>query len=109
MDRRIELLRELQGDATQAAFAKTIGVSQQYMSAIYTGRRKPSVVVVPGLLRAYPDRRGEIIATWYAEIMAETSQEPWSEDEWVMELKAIVDAPVPSGPAGERDGTPTAP
>ena len=102
MDRRVELLRELQGDATQIAFAKVIGVSQQYMSAIYTGRRKPSVVVVPGLLRAFPHRRGEIIATWYSEIMAETSQEPWSEDEWLDALKAIIDAPVPSEPAGEQ-------
>lgn len=67
---------------TQTQFAALIGVTQFTVSAVLSGKRRPGPRVVKGLLRAFPERRGEILAVFYRE--------------------AIIDAPVPSEPAGEE-------
>lgn len=37
----IQLLKDGQGDMTQAAYAKEIGVSAQFLGDVYRGRRAP--------------------------------------------------------------------
>ena len=67
MDRRVELLKQLQGDMGQVKFAAMLGIQQSYLSMIYHGGREPGPKVLKGLLRAFPERRGEILAVFYRE------------------------------------------
>lgn len=51
----VKLLKKRQGRLTASAFAKEIGVSPQYLSDIYAGRRAPgpSLLNFMGLERTY--------------------------------------------------------
>ncbi|MGI6376460.1 MAG: helix-turn-helix domain-containing protein [Anaerolineae bacterium] len=62
----IELMRELQGEDSQEAFAARIGVHQTMVSQIYNGAVRPGRRVVTGLARAYPERAEEIKACFFA-------------------------------------------
>ena len=52
---------------TQTQFAALIGVTQVSVSLILSGKRRPGPQIVKGLLRAFPERRGEILAAFFAE------------------------------------------
>lgn len=62
----IELMRQLQGEQSQEAFAERLGVHQTMVSAVYRGDRRPGRRVVAGLLRAFPERADEIKGLFFA-------------------------------------------
>jgi len=60
-----EFLRELQGSMTQTEFANHLGISQPMLSMVLAGQRPGGKSLIRGLLRAYPNRRDEIIALFF--------------------------------------------
>lgn len=62
-----ELFEELKSGMTQTQFAAMIGVTQVSVSLILSGKRRPGPKVVKGLLKAFPERRGEILAVFFGE------------------------------------------
>jgi len=71
MTDKIQLMRELQSDMTQADFADMLGVTQPYLSMIYAGTREPGIAVVKGLLREFPEQRDTITGVFFSEIITE--------------------------------------
>lgn len=63
----IDLLRDLMGDESQVRFARRLGVDQPELSKLLRGERRPARRVIVGLLRAFPERRDEIVAALTAE------------------------------------------
>lgn len=61
-----ELMKELRGEQTQEEFARQIGVGQATVSLIESGQRTGGRRVVTGLLRAFPERRSDIMVTFFA-------------------------------------------
>jgi len=59
-----ELIRSLQGDLDQGEYAELLGISRPLVSRILNGHRAPSLLVMRGLLRAFPERESEIIAAF---------------------------------------------
>jgi hypothetical protein len=49
LDEFLEFLKKQQGDQTNAAFASSIGVSPQYLSDVYNGRRDPGESITSAL------------------------------------------------------------
>jgi len=45
----IRLMKQQQGERTQKEFASEIGISEQYLSDIYKGRREPGPTVCEAL------------------------------------------------------------
>lgn len=62
----IELMRQLQGGESQEGFAAHIGITQTAVSAIYRGARTPGAKVLRGMVQAFPERSGEIVASYFA-------------------------------------------
>ena len=60
-DKRIDLLRRLQGDMSLDAFAASIDVARSTISMIYLGKRAPGRQFLEKLLIAFPEHRDEII------------------------------------------------
>ena len=65
MDRRVELLKRLQGNMSQNEFALVLDVTPAYISRVYSGDREPGTAIVRGLLRSFPDARDEVLRVWY--------------------------------------------
>lgn len=63
----IDLLRELQGRETQTQFARRLGIDQPELSKLLRGERRAARRLIVGLLRAFPERRDEIVAAVTAE------------------------------------------
>lgn len=61
-----ELLRDLQGDRTQAEFAAQLGISQPQLSRIYNDLRDPGRRFMTALLREFPSRRDDIVDVFLA-------------------------------------------
>ena len=61
MDKRIELLRRLQGEMSLDEFAERIDVARSTISMIYLGKRVPGRLFLEKILVAFPDYRDEII------------------------------------------------
>ena len=59
------LLRDLQGDMSQEAFARMLGIAQPSLSRFYTGQNRPSRDVIGALVKAFPDQRERILDTFY--------------------------------------------
>jgi transcriptional regulator with XRE-family HTH domain len=59
----VELLEELRGETSQNKFAARIGVDQGEVSKLLSGRRRPARRVILALLRTFPERRHQIVAT----------------------------------------------
>ena len=49
LDEFLEFLKKKQGDQTAASFASAIGVSPQYLSDVYNGRREPGESITSAL------------------------------------------------------------
>ena len=62
----IALLRESQGDQTQAGFAETLGISQGMLSMIYSGQRRPGRTVLTKLIQAKPQLQPRVAALFFA-------------------------------------------
>ena len=56
-----ELIRGLQGDMNQGEYAELLGISRPFLNLILNGHREPGLLVMRGLLRAFPDNRDEIV------------------------------------------------
>ena len=67
----IALLRDLRGADSQVAFARRLGIDQPEVSKLFRGERRVARRTIIALLRAYPDRRADIIAA----LMEEASQQ----------------------------------
>ena len=79
--RFIDLLKECQGGDSQRAFGRRIGCSQTSLSRIYSGRRRPGLKVLWGLVRAYPSLRERAIALFFASDYADwTADSPNSHE-----------------------------
>ena len=63
----VDLMKELQAEKSQTRFAGEIGISQRMLSMIYIGRRRAGLRVVTGLVWRFPERRDEIIASFFAD------------------------------------------
>jgi len=59
-----ELFVELMGGLTQMDFAGQLGISQRMVSVLLAGERNPGYQTIDGLVRAFPERRGEILAAF---------------------------------------------
>lgn len=57
-----EVLRRHQGSLTQTEYADLLGITQGYLSLIYSGARNPGMDVQRGFLRAFPEAAMEYIA-----------------------------------------------
>ena len=60
MDHR-DFLRELQGSQSIQEFADLIGVARSTVSMIYLDERRPGRFFIVRLLKAFPERRKEIL------------------------------------------------
>ncbi len=49
-----DVLRKYQGQRTQTEYAELLGITQGYLSLIYSGARNPGIDVQRGFLRAFP-------------------------------------------------------
>lgn len=63
----IELLHELKGQRTQREFADMLGISQVHVSMLLSGERAAGRKVAEALIRAFPDRRSDILAAFFAQ------------------------------------------
>jgi transcriptional regulator with XRE-family HTH domain len=70
----IDLLRDLMGDDTQVQFARRVGIDQPELSKLLRGERRPARRLIVGLLRAFPDRKDDIVAALTAEAPGSTAQ-----------------------------------
>lgn len=61
-----DLLRDLQGDMSQEAFARLLGIGQPSLSRYYTGHLRPGRDVIGAIVKAFPEQRERILATFYA-------------------------------------------
>ena len=66
-----ELIRSLQGDLNQGEYAEKLGISRPFLNLILNGRREPGILAMRGLLRAFPDRRDEIVEAFELGVIAE--------------------------------------
>jgi len=66
-----ELIRSLQGDLNQGEYAEKLGISRSFLSLILNGHREPGLLVMRGLLRAFPDNRDKIIEAFELGAIAE--------------------------------------
>jgi hypothetical protein len=57
----IALVRELQGKQTQVQFSARLGIEQSELSRFLRGERGATRLIILGLLRTFPRRRGEIV------------------------------------------------
>ena len=64
MNSSTKLIRSLQGDMNQGEYAEKLGISRPFMNLILNGRREPGMLVMRGLLRAFPERETEIVAAF---------------------------------------------
>ena len=60
-----DLLRDLQGNMSQEAFARLLGIRQPSLSRYYTGHLRPGRDVIGAIIRAFPDQRERILETFY--------------------------------------------
>ena len=63
----IAFLQELQGGQSQQAFGALLGVSQAFISMVYSGERRLGRSSLEKLLAAYPLRRDEILRVFLRE------------------------------------------
>jgi len=68
----IELLRELKGDRPQREFAEMLGISQVHVSMLLSGERAAGRKVADALFRAFPARRSDIAAAFFAQEYSNT-------------------------------------
>jgi transcriptional regulator with XRE-family HTH domain len=61
----LDLLNDLKGAMSQIEFAELLGVSQPTICAILRGRRGIGKKTLKGLLRAFPDRKQDIISNFF--------------------------------------------
>ena len=45
----VDLLRKKQGERTARALAQEIGITEQYLSDVFAGRREPGPAIIAGL------------------------------------------------------------
>jgi transcriptional regulator with XRE-family HTH domain len=57
-----DILRRYQGDLTQQAYARRLGISESALSLVYAGKRGIGVEVLRALARAFPDAARDIAA-----------------------------------------------
>lgn len=57
----VALIRELRGTESQAVFAARLGIDQGEVSRLLAGTRRPARRTIVGLLRAFPERRAEVV------------------------------------------------
>lgn len=70
-----DVIRKHQGDLTQTEYAELLGITQGYLSLIYSGARNPGMDVQRGFFRAFPhDARMEYIAALTTEPQAEPAE-----------------------------------
>lgn len=62
-----KLLHELRWGLTQDEFAAKLGLSQRMISGLLTGSLQPGSKTVQALVKAYPERRIEILDAIYNE------------------------------------------
>jgi len=59
-----DLFRELMGNQTGTQFAATIGIERRQVCYLLAGRRNPGYRTIDGLVRAFPERREDILAAF---------------------------------------------
>ena len=67
MNSSTKLIRSLQGDLNQGEYAEKLGISRPFLNLILSGHRGPGILVLRGLLRAFPDNRDEIVEAFLGE------------------------------------------
>ncbi len=63
----IKLLHELKGRRTQREFGDILGISQVHVSMLLSGERAAGRKVAEALIRAFPSRRSDILAAFFAQ------------------------------------------
>ena len=66
-----ELIQQLQGELNQGEYAEKLGISRPFLNLILSGHREPGLLVMRGLLRAFPDNRDKIIEAFELGAIAE--------------------------------------
>jgi transcriptional regulator with XRE-family HTH domain len=62
----VELIRSYQGTLTQGEYASKLGISQPYLSAIYSGQRRAGSSVLVALARAFPKSKKTVSQILFA-------------------------------------------
>lgn len=62
----LTMLKELQGNLSQEAFAEKLGITQPTLSRFYGQQSYPSRDVIAALVRTFPERRDEILSVFFA-------------------------------------------
>ena len=61
----IDLFRSVQGTMNGKEFAEMLGISNSMMNDILRAKRRPGRKVMGGLIRAFPERRTEIVDLYF--------------------------------------------
>jgi transcriptional regulator with XRE-family HTH domain len=62
MDSLVGILREKQGEQTQAEFAAKLGIRQSALSMIYAGQRNIGIHSARKIAAVYPDLKDELLS-----------------------------------------------
>ncbi len=61
----IDLLRSVQGSMNGKQFAELLGVSNSMINDVLRGKRQPGRKVIGALIRAFPEKRREIVDVYF--------------------------------------------